>query len=498
MMKISLRYLIYGAAFGLLFPVFSSILLCIQEHAAVSINCLLTVQSTNELLWIIDTAPFFLGGFAFFVGRKQEAINQINEGLQQQVREQTKYLEDTNAELKGEIELRKAREHELIDAREAAEEGVRIKDQFLSNMSHEIRTPMNGILGMTNILLNTELDESQSNYLAAIDYSAKNLLVIINDILDLSKINAEKLQLEVANFSISDVFKSVEQTLRFKAQEKGIGFDIYLDSSLPKVVAGDPVRFGQVLLNIIGNAVKFTLRGKVVVHCLVKQMKEDKYIIEVTVDDTGIGISREDIDRIFESFSQAGNTNTSTFGGTGLGLPISKKLIELHHGDIRVMSDLGKGSQFSFTLELSPPVAERQEVQKNDQVFMTLEKRAQVKILLVEDNQINQMVAQNLLVNYGFQLDIANDGLEAIERVKTKNYDIILMDVQMPEMNGLDATRYIRSHFSAPKCNVKIMAMTASVLKQEIDVCIEAGMDDYLPKPYEPEELYQKIIRLVG
>ena len=469
-----------------------------QDFGEISVACFVTVQSANSLLWVIDSAPFFLGIFAYFVGKKQENINEINEGLHEIVAEQTKDLTQTNEALKEEITERIRREQELIEAREAAEEGVRIKDQFLSNMSHEIRTPMNGILGMTNILLNTELTENQSKYLAAIDYSAKNLLVIINDILDLSKINAEKLQLDLTNFKINDVFKSVEHTLRFKAQEKGIGFDIYLDENLPITVAGDPVRFGQILLNIIGNAVKFTEKGKVVANCLLKEEKQQSYTVEITVEDTGVGISQVDIDKIFESFTQAGNNSAAKFGGTGLGLPISKKLIELHHGDIKVESKLGQGSKFSFTLDLSAPIVEPLKRSEGDMVFMTPENRAKVNILLVEDNQINQMVAQNLLVKYGFQLDIANHGKEAIERVRDKDYDIILMDVQMPEMNGLEATRYIRSKFDEPKCNVKIMAMTASVLKREIDICMEAGMDDYIPKPYQPEELFQKIMRLVS
>ena len=497
-MKVSIRYLVYGAIFGLVFPVFSTILLCVRDFGDISPDCFVAVQSAYHLLWIIDTAPIFLGLFAYFVGKKQENINLINEDLQQLVDAQTHDLKVANQALTEEIEARKKREIDLIEAREAAEEGVRIKDQFLSNMSHEIRTPMNGILGMTNILLNTQLDPNQSKYLAAIDYSAKNLLVIINDILDLSKINAEKLHLDKSNFKISDVFKSVEHTLRFKAQEKGIGFDIYLDDSLPQMVAGDPVRFGQILLNIIGNSVKFTEKGKVVVNCFLEQSTDSTHMVRVIVEDTGIGISQKDIKSIFESFRQAGNNVNAKFGGTGLGLPISRKLIELHNGTIEVESEINNGSKFSFSLELSTPIITQNRIKESDLVFMAPEKRAEVKILLVEDNQINQMVAQNLLVKYGFQLDIANHGKEAIEKVRDKDYDIILMDVQMPEMNGLEATRYIRSNFGSPKCDVKIMAMTASVLKKEIDICMDAGMNDYIPKPYEPEELYQKIMRLVG
>ncbi|MEQ8470866.1 MAG: response regulator [Marinoscillum sp.] len=497
-MKVSIRYLIYGAMFGLMFPVVSSMIVCIRDYGVVTPECLINTQMNDVLMWVIDTAPFFLGIFAYFVGLKQESINKINASLYETIASQTKGLKVVNSSLQREIEERKRREQELIEAREAAEQGVRSKDQFLSNMSHEIRTPMNGILGMSNILLNTNLDENQHKYLKAIDYSAKNLLVIINDILDLSKINAEKLELDKSNFKIKDVIKSVEHSLRFKAQEKGIDLDIKLNENLPKVISGDPVRFGQILLNLAGNAVKFTDQGSVLIQCKLEAEFDNVFRIKVEVIDTGIGIENDRINTIFESFTQASPEVSTKYGGTGLGLPISRRLIELHHGTLKVKSKPGEGSNFTFTLDFGTPLADTASSTNERQVFMAPEERSNVQILLVEDNQINQMVAQNLLTKYGFSLDIANHGKEAIEKVKLKDYDVILMDVQMPEMNGLEATKYIRTQLSGDKSKVKIIAMTASVLKREIEICLEAGMDDYIPKPYNPQELYDKIIRLVG
>ncbi|MEQ9304123.1 MAG: ATP-binding protein [Marinoscillum sp.] len=497
-MKVSVRYLIYGSLFGLMFPVVSSMIVCIRDFGVVTPQCLLYTQTHDILMWVIDTAPFFLGVFAYFVGLKQESINRINEGLNETVTLQTKGLTEMNNSLQREIEERKRREQELIDAREAAEEGIKSKDQFLSNMSHEIRTPMNGILGMANILLDTDLSESQLKYLKAIDYSAKNLLVIINDILDLSKINAEKLELDKSNFKIIDVFKSVEHSLRFKAQEKGIDLDIKLNENLPLVISGDPVRFGQILLNLAGNAVKFTDQGSVLVQCKLEAEFDDVCRIKVEVIDTGIGIEKDRINTIFESFTQASPEVSTKYGGTGFGLPISRRLIDLHNGTLKVNSKPGEGSNFTFTLDFGRPLKGAVTPADRTQVFMAPEKRSNVQILLVEDNQINQMVAQNLLTRYGFSLDIANHGKEAIEKVRVKDYDVILMDVQMPEMNGLEATRYIRTQLPSDKNRVKIIAMTASVLKREIEICLEAGMDDYIPKPYNPQELYDKIIRLVG
>lgn len=492
---ISQRYLLFGVLFGLCFPIGATLALCAQQ-GIIDSNNIIKNQSENILLWIIDSAPFFLGMLAWLAGKKQQKINEINEGLGQKIEEQTLGLSWANDALRHEIEERARREQDLIEAKEAAEAGIRSKDQFLSNMSHEIRTPMNGILGMTDILLNTMLTEKQRKYLSAIDYSAKNLLVIINDILDLSKINAEKLEFEKVNFKIMDVVQSVENTLKFKADEKGIVFRIIVDKKIPDKMTGDPVRFSQILLNIAGNAVKFTERGEVAVYCQLVKKTDDGYKIGIEVKDTGIGIPKGKLSSIFENFTQANNRISSKFGGTGLGLPISKKLIELQGGELSVISEEGIGSTFSFTLQFGFPTAELEESEPEIMEISEVAK-SKIRILLAEDNQINQLVAQSFLNRYGFKTDVAENGKEAIQKVIDNDYSLILMDVQMPEMDGLEATRYIRTQLKSPKCDVKIMAMTASVLKKEIDKCFEAGMDAYIPKPFDPKVLYEKIVSLV-
>ncbi|MEM9338683.1 MAG: response regulator [Bacteroidota bacterium] len=489
-------YLLYGVLFGLMFPTIAVLLVCFERYGTINWNLIQEAHRTESLLWIIDTAPLFLGILAWVVGLKQDRIRKINNTLEDQVKEQTLGLMTINEELRKEIEDRKKKEKELIEARQKAEQGIVAKDQFLSNMSHEIRTPMNGILGMTDLLLDTKLTKTQQKYLSAIKYSAKSLLVIINEILDLSKINSEKLELERINFTIKEVFRSIENMFQFKASEKGIGLNISLDKNLPEKVSGDPVRFGQVLLNVVGNAVKFTDKGHVDIRCQLLKENKKGYLLEIKVQDTGIGIASEDLKDVFKDFSQANTSITRKYGGTGLGLPISKRLIELFEGSLEVESTQNVGSTFRFTIQLHTPLDDKILVSNRTPNTKNLDK-SKVKVLLVEDNQINQMVAVNFLKKRGFQSDTAYNGIEAIQRMEEKEYDLVLMDVQMPEMDGLTATRHIRKNLKSPNKDVKIMAMTASVLKHEIDRCFEAGMDEYIPKPFDPDELYSKIVKLI-
>lgn len=496
-LKVSVRYLIYGVLFGLMFPIIASMILSFQEFGFVSLKTLIAVQESHLLLWIIDSAPVFLGLFALKAGLTQEKVNRININLEKRIQKQIQGIKTINTQLRAEIKNRQSKEQKLVAAMEEAQQGVIAKDQFLSNMSHEIRTPMNGVRGMTDLLLKTDLSPLQAKYLKAIDYSSKNLLVIINDILDLSKINSEKLEIEKINFNLSEILDSVQKTFEFKTKEKAIEFKLDLDPNIPEKLCGDPTRISQILLNIVGNAVKFTETGSVTLNCYLKKQSRLGYCIAFDVIDTGIGIKKENIKNVFKTFSQANSTITRKFGGTGLGLPISKKLIELQGGTIGIKSKPGQGTTFSFTLELGEPLPETKPLRSAIKIDVTKEQKSKIKILLAEDNKINQLVAVKFLDRFGFKSDIANNGKEAVEKMKNNDYDLVLMDIQMPEMDGLQASRIIKSNLKVEEKDTKIMAMTASVLKKEIKKCYDAGMDDYIPKPFNPDELYDKIVSLV-
>ncbi len=382
------------------------------------------------------------------------------------------------------------------EARERAEQSRKFKEQFLANMSHEIRTPMNAVVGMTNLLLKTDTSPQQLKYLKAIKQSADNLIVIINDILDLSKIEAGRLEFESVDFSLSKTIEGVVDTIQFKTDEKGLYLNTTIDDSLPAIIVGDPVRLNQILLNLASNAVKFTETGGITMNVEKGETKEGLISIKFSVTDTGIGIPEDRLDAIFESFSQADSTTTRKFGGTGLGLTISKQLVELQGGHIGVSSIVGEGTTFFFELPFSEGVS-------ND-LSIAHEKRASfsgkgIKILLAEDNAFNQIVAQDTLESMfeGIVIDVAENGQIALEKVKQENYKLVLMDLNMPIMSGLEATRAIRM-LDEPKGKTLIMAMTASATQEAIQECIDAGMNDYISKPFVPEELEEKITNLIS
>jgi signal transduction histidine kinase/BarA-like signal transduction histidine kinase len=379
--------------------------------------------------------------------------------------------------------------------KEKAEESKKFQQQFLANMSHEIRTPMNAVIGMTNLVLKTSLDEQQSKYLNAIKISSDNLLVIINDILEISKIEAGKLGFENIAFTLDEVFNNVSNVLRFKAEEKGLKLVLEQSENVPKVLLGDSGRLNQVLINLVGNAIKFTEKGGVEVRCRLAGEKDKKAVIEFTVTDTGIGIPQEKIDLVFESFTQASSDTSRKFGGTGLGLTISKQLVEMQGGAIRAVSEIGKGSTFTFTIPYFTGNGTEISVNKEIAEEHSIDPLRKVNILLVEDNEFNRIVAVDTLKDYlpGATVTIAVNGKDAIEKLPKGNYDLVLMDVQMPEMNGYDATQYIRKQFSAPLNAIPILALTANATKEEIDKCRESGMDDYISKPFVPENLIRKM-----
>lgn len=406
-------------------------------------------------------------------------------------------LNKTLAEVR-EIKEGQSAKHQLVDAeiaRERAEQSKKFKEQFLANMSHEIRTPMNAVVGMTNLLLKSELAPQQLKYLKAIKQSADNLIVIINDILDLSKIEAGRLEFENVDFSLAEAMNGVLNTIMFKAEEKDLYVRTEISENLPQVLQGDPVRLNQILLNLASNAVKFTETGGITIQVSHEGAVGDKVKVKFSVTDTGIGIPEDRLDAIFESFSQADSTTTRKYGGTGLGLTISKQLVELQGGQIGVSSVIGQGTTFYFELMFAPGNLEPQKA-KNQTAGTTMHG---VKILLAEDNAFNQIVAQDTLENMfeGVSVEIVETGKAAVEKVQQNHYDLVLMDINMPIMNGLEATIAIRQ-LPSPKSSTLIMAMTASATQEAITECTQAGMNDYISKPFVPEELEEKITRLLS
>ncbi|MEO5571169.1 MAG: response regulator [Bacteroidia bacterium] len=384
-------------------------------------------------------------------------------------------------------------------AQQKAEEAKKFEQQFLANMSHEIRTPMNVVIGMTNLLLKTNMNDQQQKYINAIKDSSENLLVIINDILDLSKIEAGKIGFESIHFSLFETVNLAQTTLKFKAEDKGLHMITDIDPTLPPMIIGDPVRLSQVLLNLAGNAIKFTEKGSITVQC--KKLKEENknVLIEFSVTDTGIGIAEEIVPKIFESFTQASSDTTRKYGGTGLGLTISKQLVELQAGSIHVTSTLGVGSTFSFILpyQIGSEMTKKEKVKNPDPGL--IDELRKKRILLVEDNAFNQIVAADTIFDLikGIHLDIAVNGRDAVEKLRKGEYDMVIMDIQMPEMDGYEATKFIRNNFDAPKKNIPIMAMTANVIKEEIEKCFDSGMNSYIAKPFDPEDLFIKISNLL-
>ena len=413
-------------------------------------------------------------GIVVFNSRRLIRVKKRLEGI---VKERTKELSLTNEELK------KAKEFE---------------EQFLANMSHEIRTPMNSVVGLTNLMLKTDTNPRQVKYLKAIRQSADNMLVIINDILDVSKIQSGKLELDETDFSIRDVVEGALDVMQLAISEKGLKVQIKISDDLPDSVEGDPVRLNQIILNLVNNAVKFTEKGSITISCRVVEKNEPFIRLEFSVEDTGMGIAPENLDVIFANFGQGGKEIARKFGGTGLGLAICRQLIEMQQGKIGVKSEIGKGSTFFF--DILYRIGHRKPLTEYEKKIILDDIRLEnLKILLVENNDFNQMVAIDTLEELikGVRVDVAGNGQEAISCILKNDYDLVLMDIYMPVMDGHEAARKIRHELPFPKNEVKIIAVSASSTKQEIEECIKAGMNDYLSKPFRMEELMLKIASLV-
>jgi len=385
----------------------------------------------------------------------------------------------------------KLAEQEIINARIEKEASIKAREYFLANITHELRTPLNGVLGMTRLIQKTELSQTQRSYIDILGQTAENLLVIINDILDIAKIESGTLSIEKVPFNPFQISETAVQTQYFKAEEK----DIILKHLLPlkplPIVIGDPNRLNQILLNLLSNAIKFTKYGEVVLEHKIVSESSKKIELEFSVRDTGIGIEGSKLSQIFTSFSQVHDDGFSQYGGTGLGLSISKNLVELLGGKIWVESELGVGSTFYFRIPYAKGV-EREVKQKNPILISPIQ-LGKVRILLAEDNQVNQFITQAILLDWGFSVSVANNGNEVLELLEKSDFDLILMDIQMPEMNGLEATRLIRKLDNEFKSKLPIIALTANTTKNSQKLFISEGMNDYLIKPFKEDALLKKI-----
>lgn len=396
-------------------------------------------------------------------------------------------LQDLATQLEQKVSVRTK---ELQIALSKAEAATKAKSDFLAVMSHEIRTPLNGIIGMTQLLAMTHLTDEQREYLNTVASSGDSLLLLINDILDFSKIEAGKLELEHRSFNLLHEIKSIFQLYQVVAQQQGLHFTLEITETLPKQVLGDSLRFRQILSNLISNALKFTITGEVSIHIRHDIFASDKVRLFIDVRDTGIGIASEKVNKLFQSFSQVDSSTTRQFGGTGLGLVICERLVKAMHGVITVRSQPQKGSCFSFNIELdldTEPTAELLAKIPTTPVISST-----MKILVVDDSHINRRVALRLLEKLNIHAEAANSGFEALDKLQTETYDVILMDMQMPEMDGLETTQKIRQlHLTKRPF---IIALTANAFDSDRERCLQAGMDEFLTKPFVFEDLQEKIL----
>ncbi len=387
------------------------------------------------------------------------------------------------------ITAQKQNELELIRLKEIAENSEKLKEQFLSNMSHEIRTPMNAIIGFTDLLLKRELGEAEKDFVKTIKLSGENLLGIINDVLDISKIESNSLIFEKKPLSIKEAFNSTNLILSQKAIEKNLNLSFICSNTVPEVLLGDSIRLSQILINLVGNAIKFTNDGTI--NVMAKMLSEEGEFCQITfsVKDTGIGIPEDQLQHIFERFRQAESHTYRPFGGTGLGLSISKELVELQGGTLTVKSIEGMGSLFSFTLPFKK-TKEAFKIKSIKHHELNSEEVKNLKVLVVEDNPINIKFITSLFAAYGVHTEVAENGKLAVEKIKTTKYSVVLMDIEMPEMNGYEATMAIRNEL---KNDIPIIAMTAHAMNGEKEKCLGFGMTDYISKPVDLNLLFEKI-----
>ena len=395
----------------------------------------------------------------------------------------------------SDISPQKSYQQQLIKSKETAEYGTKVKETFLANMSHELRTPVNGIIGISNLLRKTPLNDQQSGLLAMLETSSRSLLGVINDVLDISKIEAGKFSIVRSPHNLRTIVNAVFGLLKFNADEKNIEFLLELDNDVPETLQVDSLRLNQILMNLLSNAIKFTDRGYVKLTVSLLQKLNDKVKLKFSVEDTGIGIPTDRLTKIFESFEQAEEDTASKYGGTGLGLAIVKKLIELKGGDLTVSSQPGQGSVFNFVNWFS--VATQPQGEKIVKPGKKLAPFVNTRVLVAEDNMINQFMVSKMLKDWNVEVGIAENGDKAVALLKEENFDLVLMDTHMPGINGYQAARIIRMDLEEPMRSVPIISLSASAFEHEQMEALSAGMNDVLPKPFEPHELHAKIVKLL-